>query len=414
MHRLPTIPLERPLDASDEFEESGSSNEDSTLNHLKLGTAWVCATLAGVAVLAYASFAQTSQTTTMLVLGVLLVAYAGYGYSLSKKHTLQFADSLYYTGFLWAIFALIAAFVIWPAPKLTADAVVTTFGYALVTTFGGMLLRLVIIQFQDTHADRVAHGQDTIDRHMMLLVRQINEATMEITAFRDRAARDLGDTLHDLVGSLADVREQIAEQHRTMAKVMSDGFESSLREILGRLSAMEIPQEMLTTEVTKLAATLGKRGEDFDQAAHRLERSLTHTADTVTSFGESLHGSEAAKQVGVAIHDLSGKIKERTAQFIEMTTALEKSRTELDGQLNSLQSLRSAVSTVSAQLGAFETELRDVSSSSMSADVRNGLMNVQKAINSTLEASQAIESTMRGVLFFMKERVTEEHSSGRN
>ena len=414
MHRLPTIPFERSAEASAEIEESRASNEDSTLNQLKLGTAWLAATLAGIAVLAYSSFVQMSQPATTLVLVVLLVAYAGYGYALPKKHTTEFADSLYYTGFLWASFALIALFIIWPASKLNADAVLTAFGYALITTFAGMFLRLVIIQFQDTHADRIARGQDTIDRHMADLVRQINEATMEITAFRDRAAHDLGDTLQDLVRSLAGVREQIAEQHRTMASMMSDGFESSLRDILGRLSAIQVPQEMLTAEMTKLVATVGKRGQDFEQAARTLERSLRHTADTVTSFGESLHGSEAAKQVGVAIHDLSGKIKERTAQFTEMTTALETSRAELDGQLTSLQSLRSAVATVSAQLAAFETELREVASSSMSTEVRSGLMNVQKAISSTLEASQAIESTMRGVLFFMKERVTEEHSSGRH
>jgi chaperonin cofactor prefoldin len=117
--------------------------------------------------------------------------------------------------------------------------------------------------------------------------------------------------------------------------------------------------------------------------------------------------------VGVAINELSGKIKARTEQFGEMTTALEKSRLELNGQLDSLQSLRSAVSMVSTRLAAFETELNDVSSASMSAELRNGLRNVQTAIGSSLEASKAIESTMRDVLFFMKERLTEEHSSAR-
>jgi hypothetical protein len=97
-----------------------------------------------------------------------------------------------------------------------------------------------------------------------------------------------------------------------------------------------------------------------------------------------------------------------------MTTALEKSRAELDGQLQSLQSLRSTVAMVATQLSAFETELKDVSSTSMSAELKDGLTSVQKAIRSSLDASKAIESTMRDVLFFMRERVTEERSSGRN
>jgi hypothetical protein len=399
----------------DDLEESGLSGDQSTLQaHIKIGIAWLSTTLVGVAALVYSAISQSSRTFTILGLIVLLVAYASYGYSIRKKNTIQFADSLYYMGFLWALFALIATFVVWPAPKMTTDAVLTTFGYALVTTFCGMFLRLVIMHFQDTASDRLMNAQETIDHRVAALIQQINEATMEITAFRDRAACDLGGTLHDLVQSLADVREKIVEQHQTMTKMMTAGFESSLKEILGRLAAIQIPQEILTTEVAKLVATLGKRGEDFEKAAQKLEKSLMQAAETVTSFGNSLYGSEGAKQVGVAVKDLSSKIKERTEQFLEMTTALERSRTELDSQLNSLQSLRSAFETVSTQLSTFETELKDISSTSMSADVRSGLLNVQKAIHSSLEASKTIESTIRDVLFFLRERVTEERPSDRS
>ena len=163
--------------------------------------------------------------------------------------------------------------------------------------------------------------------------------------------------------------------------------------------------------MAKLVAALGKRGENFEEAAQRLEKSLTQAAETVTRFGDSLYGSEGAKRVGVAVIDLSRTIKERTDEFVNMNTALEASRTELDSQLNSLQSLRSAFAMVSTQLSTLETEVRDLSVDSISADVRNGLMNVQKAIHSSLDATKAIESTMRGVMFFLRERVTEERSS---
>jgi len=112
MHRLPTMPLDRPIPASGEREDTEFSSDDAALSHLKLGTAWLCTTLAGVAGLAYASISQTSPPATMLVLVVLLAAYGGYGFSLPKKNTVQFADSFYYMGFLWAIFGLISAFVL--------------------------------------------------------------------------------------------------------------------------------------------------------------------------------------------------------------------------------------------------------------------------------------------------------------
>ena len=413
MARVSPISYERPMQIEDDDRESGPSDDSSAHSRLKLGIAWTSATLAGVAALAYSSFSEFPPMATMLALGVLLAAYAGYGYSVENKNTLQFADSLYYMGFLWAFFALIAAFIIWPAPKLTADAVLTTFGYALTATFSGMLLRLVVLQFHETQSDRITRAHDAIDYRVAALTQELSDATMEIRAFRDRAANDLGGALYDVVHSLAAVREKLVEQHGKMAKATSDGFESSLREILGRLSAIQVPQEMLTAQAGKLVAALGKQGEHFEKAAHHLETSLRQAADTVTAFGESLSGSEAANQVGVAIDTLSGKIRERTEQFAEMTTALEKSRAELDGHLQSLHTLRSSVAMVATQLSAFETELKDVSSTSMSAELKDGLTSVQKAIRSSLDASKAIESTMRDVLFFMRERVTEERSSGR-
>lgn len=413
MPRLSPLSYERPVSVPDDFEDRELSSDDfAPQSRMKLGIAWMCATVAGLMILAYASIDQWSAPPTMIVLAVLLVAYAASGYFISKKHIIQFADSLYFMGFLWTLFSLIAALVIWPAPKLTADAVLTTFGSALAATFCGLLLRMVIIHFQDTEPHDV-HSRGTIDRGMAALAQQINEATTEMSAFRDRAAGDLGRALYDLVHSLAEVREKMADQHLRMAKSMSEGFESSLREILGRLSAIRIPQEMLTEEVTKLVAALGKQGDHFAKASQRLEASLTHAGETVAAFVESLCGSDAPIQVGAAINELSDHIRARTAQFAEMTTALEKSRLELNGQIDGLQSLRSAVSMVSTRLAAFETELNEVSSASMSAELRDRLTRVQTAIGSSLEASKAIESTMRDVLFFMKERLTEEHSSAR-
>jgi len=409
MHRYSTIPFEQPMDELYDREESGlSTGSDAQHDRMKLGAAWLSATLAGIAALVYSMMAGLSQAPSMAGLIGLLIAYAAYGSFLKRKNTVQFADSLYYMGFLWGLFALIAAFVLWPAPKLTTDAVLTTFGYALIATFSGMLLRLLIIQFQDTGSDRLVHAEETIDRRVASLSQQFEQATIEITSFRDRVTNELSGALQDLVESLQDVRVKINEQHRTMTTTMSAGFDSSLKDVLGRLAAIQIPQELLTTEVATLVAALGKRGQDVEAAVHTLEKSVMEAADNVTRFGDSLHGSDVAKRIGAAVNELSTTIKERTHEFVTMTTALQSSRAELEGQLASLQSLRSSFAKVSTELSAVETELRDVSSSALSADVRSGLQNVQKAIQSSLDASTAIETTMRGVMSFLKERVTRE------
>ncbi|HEU4682886.1 MAG TPA: hypothetical protein VFS39_00100 [Nitrospira sp.] len=414
MRRFSTLPFEESVPNAEDLEESGRQAEDlAPPGHKKLGVAWFIATLAGVGVLAYAAMFPLPPMLSMAVLIGLLVLYAGYGYSLRKKSVVQFADSLYYMGFLWALFALIAAFVVWPAPKLTTDAVLRTFGYALITTFCGMMLRLVTIQFHETLPDRLVQAEETIDRRVAALIQQVNDATAAITSFKERAADELGESLRDLVQALTEIRDTMGEQQLAMAAAMSERVESALKEVLGRLSAVHVPQDVLTAEVGKLVAMLGKKGQELEKAAQGLEHSLMQTGETVKSFGQSLSRSEGVKHVEVAVGELARRIDERSEQFAEMTTALAKSRTELDGQLDSLQSLRASVVSVSQQLSAFETELKDMSLTAMSSDVRDGVMKMRHAVQSSLDASKAIESAMRGVLFFLRDKVAEERSNER-
>jgi hypothetical protein len=415
MRRLPAMPLEDPAPRLDEVDEHMHSEIHPTLQgNRKIAVAWICATLVGSVALGYSAASQYSPTATLFVLLGLLIGYTGYGYAVRKKNAVQFADSLYYMGFLWALFALITTFVLWPAPKLTTETVLAAFGYALVLTCCGMLLRLVTVYFQDTLSDRLLDAQDTIDRRVSTLLHEITEANMEISSFRDLAATDLRGALHDLVRSLSEVREKLAEQQYSMGKTMMAGLESSVKEMLSRLSTMQMPQEILTAEVSKLVSVMGKRGESFEVAAQKLEDGLARTAETVTSYGESLYGADGVGQVEAAVKELSDTLKKRTEQFLAMTTAFERSRAELDGQLDGLQSLRASFAAVSARLAAFETELKEISATSMSADVKNGLLNVQKAIQSSLEASRTIETTMRDVMSFLRVRVAEEPSGDKN
>jgi len=417
MRRLPAMPLgdPEPVRQIDDVDEQVHSDVHPTLRgNRKLAVVWVCAMLVGAAVLWYSAAAQYSPTATLFVLIGILVGYAGYGYAVKKKNTAQFADSLYYMGFLWALVALIGAFVLWPVPKLTTEAVLAVFGYALIMTCSGMVLRLVTLYFQETLSDRVLDVQDTIDQRVSTLLHEITEANMEMSSFRDLAANDLRGSLHDLVRSLSDVREKLADQQFAMSKTMTAGLESSVQDMLARLSTMQMPQEILTAEVSKLIAAMGRREASFEAAAQKLEDGLARTAETVASFGESLYGADGVGQVEAAVKELSGTLKDRTEQFLAMTTAFERSRAELDGQLDGLQSLRASFAAVSARLASFETELTDITATSMSADVKNGLLNVQRAIQSSLEASRTIETTMRDVMSFLRVRVSEEHSGDKN
>ena len=94
--------------------------------------------------------------------GGLMIAYFGFGLTLpaTARNTERFADSLYYLGFILTLFALLIAMT--PAlnggvePKSTQ--IIQQFGTAIVTTFIGMSLRIILIQLKPNVSD---HEEDT-------------------------------------------------------------------------------------------------------------------------------------------------------------------------------------------------------------------------------------------------------------
>ena len=96
-------------------------------------------------------------------------------------HVENFADSLYFLGFLWTLVALIRAL---RGQELTSQTVFPAFGYALVTTAAGMLSRLLVIQFQETIPDQLADTQRDIEADLLALRDALRGARSELTALQ--------------------------------------------------------------------------------------------------------------------------------------------------------------------------------------------------------------------------------------
>src|SRR6266404_6692408 len=73
----------------------------------------------------------------------------------------QLADSAYFLGFLWTLWALIDSFVL--KRSIGAEGAFRVFGYALVTTAAGMATRLYLLQFKYGAADQAAEAEFSVE-----------------------------------------------------------------------------------------------------------------------------------------------------------------------------------------------------------------------------------------------------------
>src|SRR5947209_11787600 len=114
------------------------------LESRQLGIAWVISVILGA--VAISSTHSVNPQRLLIPVAIML----GYGLfvfnqwtelfansSQAYQHSIvaQLADSMYFMGFVWTLWALIDSFVL---RVNTSDAIFRTFGYALVTTATGM------------------------------------------------------------------------------------------------------------------------------------------------------------------------------------------------------------------------------------------------------------------------------------
>jgi hypothetical protein len=140
----------------------------------------------------------------------------------------QLADSAYFLGFLWTLWALIDSFVI---KKATAQNAFQVFGYALVTTLGGTATRLFLLNFKYTPGDQAAEAQFTVERSLQIFSSAAQGASASIRAFHQDMER-LNGEIKNLVQIFTTLDRQFAETHRQTTKEISDSISATASEML--------------------------------------------------------------------------------------------------------------------------------------------------------------------------------------
>src|SRR5881396_209812 len=135
----------------------------------ELGFAWGVAAVLGALAISLSSGVQPAR---LFIPVVIMVFYLMYGWRLDTKNTAKLADSVYFLGFLWTLYALIDALV-FRRGQIKADQVFVVFGYALVTTACGMFLRLLVLQFQRTLPDQIVEARDEIDQRVRAFTEEL-------------------------------------------------------------------------------------------------------------------------------------------------------------------------------------------------------------------------------------------------
>jgi len=358
------------------------------------GYMWIIFVLFG------AFFIYLEPTNKVLRLGVpvlLMLFYAinGHYYAYRGNNSIrtkarldQVADSVYFLGFIWTLWALIDSLVF---KRLSAsEAVFRTFGYALVTTAVGMFLRLALIQMSgwaedfpgiEEKIEGFGHAVDTA-------ILQLNQLARFMDKLRELRMRDL----EDMKGILDEVARLAAMSAlATVRKSIGNSIAELDTSIQGLNTTIKSSSALLGEATVNLSTgVLGAHASVVDAVA-RMNTALDKSVADVIKSSSALLG-EATVNLSTGVQGAHASIVDAVAR---MNTAFDKSVADVEvSQANVKESALRKLGEVSTAaertshvlsqaLGTAEARWTEAASG-----IRAALEGAQEALN---ESSAAIE-----------------------
>jgi hypothetical protein len=295
-----------------------------------LGVAWVMAALAGAICI---SLTESIQPSRLLAPVAVMAIYGIYSYNvlqtMAKRAGLsdaykrnvaaQIADSLYFIGFLWTLWALIDSFLLKTTNEPTA--VFRTFAYALVTTALGMFCRLTILQFRYTAVDQASSAQETIEELLNKFAVAVGLAENSIVRFRSELVaaqvviKDASEASRDALLALPATIEAVQTAAVSAVQVVSaESIKESRAAITATAAALrEELGKAINGIVGKLTDGLASETKSLKENVADVSRSLKRSAASV---------QKGSDQVDKALDDLASGIGTGSSEITESTKAI--------------------------------------------------------------------------------------------
>lgn len=300
--------------------------------------------------------------SSVLTVGVPLGAMAGYLTAAvvtdrTNLVTLQFADSVYYLGFLFTLISLSVSLLAFTntAGGYDLPGVVSRFGVALLTTVVGLACRIYLVNFRKSMDDTLAqsetaladageslrHRLEQLSQDMTVQTKLMNDSlrgALDVTAAELKAAAETGKSTVEtsakaLETALGSVATQVAESARGGSTAISESMEGLAKQ----LASTTLPSDIFTTVLSPAVDALAQQVRQYGGVLESAGESHQQVAAAATSLAA---GVDALRQSG--------------DQFSTTIGALNDGTNRLAGFGNGLEQIADAIAKVTSGLGEYQ------------------------------------------------------------
>jgi len=238
-----------------------------------LALAWFAASIAGIVAITLVPD-RLGPLRMLTPLGAMAM-FVAFGLSRSRFSTPRLADSIYFMGFLWTLWALIDVLVF--SAQLRAQDLYRAFGYALIATASGMFIRLALLQFYRTIDDQEDQAVDQID----LAVARLNNCVNALATELEQTQRAVGGLRIEGARVLNEWHKEFADAASkpvTLLSCAASSLEAESKHLVDSLEEVReglVPISKAVRGVeSKLVSTSKKLSDAVDQSGTALQESL--------------------------------------------------------------------------------------------------------------------------------------------
>jgi hypothetical protein len=347
----------------------------SFLRTRQLGIVWVLAVLIGAICI---SSNPSTNPQRLVIPVVIMLVYSIVVYNRSadlfstasqaykSSVVAQLADSMYFMGFVWTLWALIDSFVIHRIE--TSDAIFRAFGYALVTTAAGMFSRLAILQFKYTATEQSQEAQTSVEdvlrqftaaldttRHVLYhwhtglasATKNISMADNVLNQSIEHLQTDLRKTITtattDYLNMLATTQallEQAVTQtptdlKSTLQRAIAGGLEDFGQQTANNLDQIRQATTGLVATLKRTNTSLGKSIDDLTQKITDVNEHVTTAENTITKATQVLNttANVMSTTITTGATTFKASMQETSAALTTATQEVTKSMTGLSEEI---------------------------------------------------------------------------------
>ena len=333
---------------------------------------------------------------------LILLIYSSLGLIEEKDETLieQYADSIYFVGFLFTLVALIVSLLVLSEENYSLEGVGSRFGIALITTIIGLFLRIFLTNFRSSFSakktiveDQLAKSIKDYSYQVECHARTLRSTTELYKTSMEFSITSMQKTFGTLTSGLESVSTQGVTQVSKSFNSANDQLNSAAAKLFEKLELIQVPDDIFVSPIqepiNKLAALLNEYKDGFS-AITQEQRII---AEDNRIFSNTL------RELNETTKNLNDSIRKIVETFSPVKE-LDINVSGLNSSINSTAELIKNMSGSLSQLGDIQPNIEMFISSI--ADINKATSGLSVTINNHEKVISKIEGLSNSQLDIVK------------